>query len=197
MSVHVARSKLLIQIGRAKQATVDLNKALEGNSDDQRAWAVLAEAYENVDNLDSALTAASRAVRIAPRDPLNRLLLGRLCRKNGHLDRSLDELTKAQEIAPSNAMIAFELGRTFEERRELEGALEAFHRAITLDNDHGEAHFHTGVILKQLKSYQKAAKMFERAVDLNPRDSKALHQLAAVRALELVHGGIQKPAVTV
>jgi tetratricopeptide (TPR) repeat protein len=196
VSVHVARSKLLIQIGRAQQATKDLSEALEMNSDDQRAWAALAEAYENVENLDAALTAAARAVRLAPRDPMNRLLLGRLCRKNGHLDRALDELTKAQEIAPSNAPVAFELGRTFEERRELEGALEAYHRAITLDNDHGEAHFHTGVILKQLKAYQKAAKMFERAVDLNPRDSKALHQLAAVRALELVHGGIQRPAVT-
>jgi hypothetical protein len=52
------------------------------------------------------------------------------------------------------------------------------------------------LILKQLKAYAKAARMFERAVETNPQDTDALHQLAAVRALELVHGGIPQPVVT-
>jgi hypothetical protein len=38
--------------------------------------------------------------------------------------------------------------------------------------------------------------MFERAVEINPRDPDALHQLAAVRALQLVHGGLQQTMVS-
>ena len=53
-----------------------------------------------------------------------------------------------------------------------------------------------GLILKGLKSYEHAAEMFERVVSSRPNDVKALHQLAAVRALQLVHGGIETQAVT-
>jgi tetratricopeptide (TPR) repeat protein len=52
------------------------------------------------------------------------------------------------------------------------------------------------LVLKQLKYYQQAARMIERAVELNPKDHDALHQLAAVRALELVHGGSLNSAVS-
>ena len=38
--------------------------------------------------------------------------------------------------------------------------------------------------------------MLRKAVELNSQDHEALHQLAAVRALELVHGGIRDMAVT-
>jgi hypothetical protein len=38
--------------------------------------------------------------------------------------------------------------------------------------------------------------MFQRAVELNPEDSDALHQLAAVQALALVHGNFNASAVT-
>jgi hypothetical protein len=37
--------------------------------------------------------------------------------------------------------------------------------------------------------------MLKRAVELNPKDPDALHQLAAVRALELVHGGLSRQVV--
>jgi len=52
------------------------------------------------------------------------------------------------------------------------------------------------LILKVLKSYGQAADMFEKVVSINPLDPDALHQLAAVRALQLVHGGLEEEAVT-
>jgi tetratricopeptide (TPR) repeat protein len=69
-------------------------------------------------------------------------------------------------------------------------ALEAFQRAVRLDPEDEQSHYMAGLIFKQQKAYQQAARMFERAVEINPKDSDALQQLAAVRALELVHGGI-------
>ncbi len=51
------------------------------------------------------------------------------------------------------------------------------------------------MILKKMKAYPEAGLMLKQAASLNPHDPDILHQLAAVRALELVHGQILQPAV--
>ncbi len=89
-----------------------------------------------------------------------------------------------------------ELGQVYEDRREYKRSLDSYQRAIELDTDSAPAHFHAGLVLKNIKAYPQAGHMFQRAVELNPKDPDALHQLAAVRALELVHGGIAQQAVT-
>jgi tetratricopeptide (TPR) repeat protein len=189
LDVHLARGKLLIQIGQAEQAEAGLREALEANPDDHRAWAALAEACEAANHLEAGLDASSHAVRHSPRDATYRLQLGRLSRIAGQLDRALDEIVQAQQISPSDHRLALELGKIHEARREDEQALHAYTQAISLNPNCDEAHFRAGLVLKHLKAYKQAASMIERAVELNPKDPKVLHQLAAVRALELVHGG--------
>lgn len=196
LNVQLARCKLLVKIGNANQASAVLHNVLEANPDDQRAWAALAEACEAANQLESALDAAAQAVRLSPRNPSYRLHLGRLCRKSGQLDRALDELAHAQSSGLYDANFALELGHIYEARRESKQALEAYKQAIAIDPNCDQAHFLAGLILKRQKEYQQAANMIERAVELNPRDPDVLHQLAAVRALELIHGGTLKSAVS-
>jgi tetratricopeptide (TPR) repeat protein len=135
-------------------------------------------------------------VLLAPHGLGRRMQLGRLCRKAGQLDRALDELLHAQTAGHYDGALSFEIGRVYEDRREFKRSLDAYQRTIDLDSSHGPAHFRAGVVLKQIKAYPQAGKMLKRAVELNPRDPEALHQLAAVRALELVHGGMAQQAVT-
>jgi tetratricopeptide (TPR) repeat protein len=196
LDVQLARSKLLIQIGRADQAEASLREALDSNPDDHRAWAALAEACEAANHLEAGIDASSHAVRYAPRNPSYRLQLGRLARIAGQLDRALDEILQAQTISPSDHHLALELGKIHEARREDNQSLSAYTQAISLDPNNDEAHYRAGLVLKRLKEYRRAASMIERAVELNPRDPKVLHQLAAVRALELVHGGTLNSAVS-
>jgi tetratricopeptide (TPR) repeat protein len=196
LDVHLARGKLLIQIGQAEQAEAGLREALDANPDDHRAWAALAEACEAANHLEAGLDASSHAVRHSPRDPSYRLQLGRLSRIAGQLDRALDEIVQAQQISPSDHRLALELGKIHEARREDEQALSAYTQAISLNPNSDEAHFRAGLVLKHLKAYKQAANMIERAVELNPKDPKVLHQLAAVRALELVHGGTLNSVVS-
>jgi tetratricopeptide (TPR) repeat protein len=196
LDVQLARSKLLIQIGRAEQAEVSLREALDASPDDHRAWAALAEACEAANHLEAGLDASSHAVRYSPRNASYRLQLGRLARIAGQLDRALDEILHAQTISPSDHHLALELGKIHEARREDDQSLSAYTHAISLDPNNDEAHYRAGLVLKRLKKYRRAASMIERAVELNPRDPKVLHQLAAVRALELVHGGTLNSAVS-
>jgi tetratricopeptide (TPR) repeat protein len=84
----------------------------------------------------------------------------------------------------------------YEDRRQYGKALQHYQRATQSDPGSAAAFLRAGIILKQLKAYQDAGDMLKRAVEINPQDADAMQQLAAVRALELVHGGFSQTAVT-
>lgn len=194
--VQLARSRLLIKVGRAAEAVAQLRETAEADAEDDGVWAALAEACEAAGDLEAGLDAGARAARLAPRKVAHRVLVGRLARSAGQLDRALAELAQAQTLHPGDSRVAVEVGRVHEERREFKRALDAYQRAIEIDPAFAPAHFRAGLMLKDLKAYTQAGRMLKRAVELNPTDPDALHQLAAVRALELVHGGIPQPAVS-
>lgn len=194
--IQLAKSRLLIKLGRASEAVSQLRESAEADAEDDGVWAALAEACEAAGDLEAGLDAGARAARLAPRKVAHRVLVGRLARSAGQLDRALAELAQAQALGPSDSRVAVELGRVHEDRREFKRALDAYQRAIEVDPGFAPAHFRAGLILKDLKAYTQAGRMLKRAVELNPTDPDALHQLAAVRALELVHGGIPQPAVS-
>jgi tetratricopeptide (TPR) repeat protein len=195
-AVQLARCRLLNKIGRAEQAVGILKTLVEEKPEEDGFWAVLAESFEAEDNVEAAVEAAERAVQLAPRDPAYRLTLGRLCRVMGQLDRGLDELSQAQALAPTNPGVLLELGRIYEERREHGKALNTYQNVLNIEPENVQAHFRAGLMFKQQKEYSRAAQMFERSVSLDPKNSDAFHQLAAVRALELVHGGIEGTVVS-
>ena len=190
LDIRIGRCKLLIQIGRSELAIPELQALLEENTQDERLFSTLSEAYENAGELKTAIEAATQATLLSPRNADYRYQVGRLCRLAGQLDRALDELLQAQSTTPTLAKISRELGQVYEQRREITQALEAYRRALELDPQDELSHYRAGLILKQQKAYPQAARLLERATELNPKDSEIIQQLAAVRALELVHGGL-------
>ena len=195
LPVQLARCKLLARLGKAGDAAATLEELAGAEPENEQIWGALAEARETAGEEEAAIEAATKAARFAPRNPSHHLSLARLSRKTGQLDRALDEVHQAQVLGPAEPAIYLELGAIYEERREANEALQAYQKAISLNQRSPEAHFRAGVMLKSLKSYSQAARMFRRAVDLDPKDATAAHQLAAVRALELVHGGNLHTAV--
>lgn len=191
-----ARSRLFMQTGRPEAAALELMKVVENRPDDEAAWSGLALAYEQSGDIKEAAAAVKKALAIAPAAVAHRLSLARLSRKSGQLDHALSELSTLQVEHPDSTEVAYELARVHEARRDFEKAMDGYRRTISLDKGHAKAHYRAGLVLKALKDYDQAAVMFKSAVDLSPHDADAHHQLAAVRALELVHGGIQQtPAV--
>jgi tetratricopeptide (TPR) repeat protein len=195
LPVQLARCRLLSRLGKSTEAATALEELSGADPENEQIWGALAEARESAGDEEAAIEAATRATRFAPRNPAHHLALARLSRKTGQLDRALDEVHQAQVLDPTEPAIFLELGAIYEGRREANEALQSYQRAIALNQRSPEAHFRAGVILKGLKSYTQAARMFRRAVDLDPKDAAAAHQLAAVRALELVHGGNLHSAV--
>lgn len=194
--VQLARSRLLLKSGQYTDAINDINAVIATDDSDTDAWALLAEAYEQASQMDEALNAINHAIADSPRSGPYRLIQGRMYRKAGQLDQALKVLRELENDEPDNGSLPAELGNVYEARRETDAALEAYLRAVALNPDDIQSHMSAGIILKGLKSYEHAAQMFERVVTARPNDPKALHQLAAVRALQLVHGGIETQVVT-
>jgi tetratricopeptide (TPR) repeat protein len=193
--IQMAKGSLYMRTNRYDEAVSEFKSAIKSSPDHDRAWGSLSEAYEAQKNYDGALDAIEHAKDLAPREPYYRLLFGRVCRKKGQLDRALDELAQAEVQSPKDPRLSLEIGIVHEERRELDKALDAYHRSINILPDSAEAHMRAGLLFKHLKSYGKAAVMLEKVVELQPRSPEALQQLAAVRALHLVHGGMTEQAV--
>ena len=189
---HLGRVGVMSRIGRGAEAIAEIERLQASYPDDERLWLALSQARVSAGDLPGALLAAEKAVELSPRMSQARLTLGRLARQQGQLDRAIDVLTT---FPPAGAEGAIELGQAYEARREFGRALEQFQRAIAIDPGSAAAHFHAGAVLRSIKDYPQASRMFERAVQLDPKDADALHQLAAVRTLELVHGAIPLQAV--
>jgi tetratricopeptide (TPR) repeat protein len=194
--VQLARSRLLMKNGQFMDAINDIKAVIGIDAEDPHAWSLLANAHEGAGKLDQALSAIDHALKLAPRSGPFRLAQGRIYRKAGQLDQALKVLRDLEIDEPENPDLPGELGQLYEARRETDTALEAYVRAVAINPQDIESCLRAGLILKGLKSYEHAAEMFERVVTARPYDAKALHQLAAVRALQLVHGGIEKQVVT-
>ncbi|HLF37304.1 MAG TPA: tetratricopeptide repeat protein, partial [Anaerolineales bacterium] len=187
-AVRRAQSKLLLERGQAGRAVTALEQALEADPEDHALWHQLALAREANAEWAAADLAVSESIQSFPMNTEYRLSSGRIARRAGQLDRAIDELLRAGELAPNDPRIYVETGKVYEDRREYSRALDSYRKAIALDPGALEAFYRAGVLLRSLKSYKNAGELLKRAAELAPVDQDVLHQLAAVRALELVHG---------
>lgn len=194
-SLAVERARLLIETGQHEKALELLEPLSDLNPEDEDLWSLISLAHSAGKDLNKAMQAMTRAARLAPRNHSFRTELGILAFELGQLDRALDELDTAAELNPESSSIHMLRGDIFEARRQYTRALEAYQKAIQLDPDQSESHFKAGLILKQMKAYPEAGMMLKQAASLNSQDPDIMHQLAAVRALELVHGKSLQPAV--
>lgn len=189
-SISQVRHHILIRSGRIEEALEGLQSVVDEDPSDRSAWHSLALAHEQQGALDEAISASKAAVKLAPDNPEYCLTQGRLCRLIGQLDQALEFLSRAKRATVDDWRIEYQLGKVYEDRRDLDLALSAYERTREIDPKNARAFYRSGLILRSMKSYDQAGQMLRKSVELNPEDREALHQLAAVRALELVHGGV-------
>lgn len=186
--VRVARSNLLMSAGRPQEAITDLELVVEATQDEHRAWGALANAHASCGEYEKGLHAAQNAVMIAPRNIDYRLQLATICRQAGQLDQALEILSELVQSEPNRGDVAREKARVHEERREVELAIDAYNRALAINSQDPEAIVHAAQLLKQIKAYEEAGELLERGTKLLPDDADLHQQLAAIRALQFVHG---------
>jgi tetratricopeptide (TPR) repeat protein len=198
LPTDIARIKAsaLFERGQAQDSINLLKKIVEQDPEDDQSWAALSQAYAGANQPGQAIDALRLALNLRPGYKPYRLELARLFRRTGQLDQALEELSSLQNEEPRDHDVPLEIGLVHQSRRQLQKALTAFQRSISLNESGAAAYFQAGMVLKSLKAYPQSVEMLEKAVSINPSDSEAMHQLAAVQALQLVHGGMQTTAVS-
>ncbi|MGQ0604335.1 MAG: tetratricopeptide repeat protein [Anaerolineales bacterium] len=184
----LALGKLHMAQGKSAQAIEVLSRALEASPEADEILATLGEAKQSNNDYAGAVKAYREAARIAPRNAAHLLRLGKACRVQGQLDQAIAHLMQAKDLAPHSDDVAREIGLVFEGRKQFDRALEMYELAIQHAPRNAANHTRAGVALKQLKDYAGSVHALEKAVALDPKNLEATRQLAAVTALNIIHG---------
>lgn len=161
-------------------------------TDRAEVFFALSDMLAKAGNLQDAISAAQRAVKLAGETGAELLAqmhqhVGQLLKQAGNLDQSLHHLEEAIRLAPYLLQAHIERGRVFLARRQQNKALEAFRQAAASAPKDAAPHYEAALALKEAKNYDAAERELRAAAKLSPKDRNIQRQLAAVIALNIVH----------
>jgi tetratricopeptide (TPR) repeat protein len=120
------------QRAAARQIYVDLTRHQDSDAQD---WIHLGEmAWQDGDSA-ATLTAANRAIRLAPQNTTGYLLAGMVWQKRNRLENALRNFDRAAELAPADPVPCILRGISLQGAGRLAGAREAFEQAVHRDPD--------------------------------------------------------------
>jgi len=82
-----------------EEAIAEFNKALEIDSNDGEIFLAISMAYQRLQDLDKALDAAYKSVKLSPNDPLAYTNLSRVCQKKGLFPEAEEALAMSRQIS--------------------------------------------------------------------------------------------------
>lgn len=117
-------------IGRVGDARDIYTKLTRADGNDTDAWIKLAEVCWAMDDGSAALTAANRAIQLAPRRSDGYVIAGMVFQKRGRVDEALRMFDKAAEVAPASSDAVILRGLTLQQSGKASAAAEAYAEAL-------------------------------------------------------------------
>src|SRR6266850_1255857 len=144
---HYTVAQLAAQGGRFKDTLAPMEQALQRDPNSSFLWAQLAQWLVRAEQPAEALTAARKAVQLAPDEALLRLtaqqprnvqaqfLLGRLAIESEQFDEAITRLSRAVELDPDHDGAWTALGYVYEAQHKTDEAIEIYRRAVKANPD--------------------------------------------------------------
>ena len=170
--------KYLTVIQEAKAVTNQYPKSY-------KAWNILGASAFQMGDLDQALLAFRKTIKIKPDFSNAYYNLGVALQDQGKFDVSIEAYNKAISLKPDYAEAYNNMGTVLKDQGKLNEALEAFDKTIKLKPDHIEAYNNIGIILKGIifkepnpSLYNTIALLLDQKSSVRPRNiSKSLISL--------------------
>lgn len=140
----------------------------------------LGNSYSDIGNMDSALLAFERAVKINPMLSESRANLGNIYLKKDMVNKAIDQYLKALRINPNDAKTHNNLGNAYTQRDSLIQAVDEYERALELDPNFADAHKNLAIVYSRQERYGRAIGQLNKAISLNPKDASGYSQLGDV-----------------
>ncbi|WP_413352203.1 tetratricopeptide repeat protein [Prochlorococcus sp. MIT 1227] len=167
------------QLGHTTSASELFKASLRLNPDNpdfHHNYAGLLKEYD----LKKAHEHSSRAVALAPNQPLYLERLGYIQWQNGERGKGLESSLKAIKLKPQLSTAHMNLGGIYIDLGELDHALASTLQSLELKPDNPTAHLNLGLIYKELGQLDQALKSTLKSLELNPDNPDALINLSGI-----------------
>ncbi len=182
---YTYRASLLLNVGRADQAAADLDRALELDSGNSDAHALLAIIAVTRNDKDGALDGARRAVELDPSSSSALIALSYAQQARFDLEGARSSLGKAVHARPGDALAWARLAELELSLGRLGRAMEAARRSVGLDPELAHAQTILGFAFLTRTQIEDARETFQKAIGLAPADPMPRLGLG----LALIRGG--------
>jgi tetratricopeptide (TPR) repeat protein len=159
---------VLANMGRADEAVVQYQKALEVKPNHADAYYNLGHLFAKMGRTDEALAHYQKALDIDPNHAKAHINLGGLLADLGRADEALAHYAKASEIDPNDSGIQYNLGSLLEDMGRTDEAIAHYQKALILTPDHPETHYNLGHLLARMGRSDEAIAHYQQTLKLSP-----------------------------
>ena len=172
------------QSGDNYGATVAYRQAIRVSANDD----VLSASYSNLvqlllekGDLEEAATVSNQAVNALPDDPTAWTNMGVVLRENLSFDWAAKCFENAVKFSDGNDAVALNnLGNIYSRNNEVNKAYSAYSQALLADPADESSAYSLAIILRDSGDHVASRDMFQKCTDINPKNSAASFQLAAL-----------------
>ena len=136
--------------------------------------------YKDLGNLDQALAATLKSLKLKPDNPEALTNLGVIYQDLGNLDNALAATLKSLKLKPDNPGAFMNLGWIYKSLGNLDQALESTLKSVELKPDNPDALMNLGGIYKDLGNLDQALESTLKSVELKPDSSTAYMNLGII-----------------
>lgn len=129
----------------------------------------------NMDDLSGAVLDFTRAIALAPDDPVNHAGRGTVFMRLMDYDKAIRDFSKALELKPDNMITWFNRGEAWKAKEEYDEALADYDQALRIQPDFDMAFLGKGLIWFIKEEYDRAVEDLSTALRLKPANAFAWH----------------------
>ncbi|GLY05997.1 MULTISPECIES: tetratricopeptide repeat protein [Actinoplanes] len=183
----VSRAAALFESMQPAEAVAVLEPMLASNPESASGWTLLARVRLTLDQVEPALTAATRALELAPEDPRPPAIASRALTLLGRHDDAIAMAYRAVIVEPRNPLwqdrVAWAL---LAADRHLADAEQAARAAVGLEPNEAHYYFTHGVALAALGHVDQARQALLTSLRLEPENPVAKHRLDVLNGVAIV-----------
>ncbi len=182
IEVKQVQALLYLGTGNYEEAIRVYSAVLETDSNNETALSGLAEAFDNVGDIEKAEIAYLSAIEIKPEYWLGHKSLGNFYIKNGEYQKAVAPLQKVVALTPDNHDGFSNLGVLFYYLSDWEQSIANFTRSLEIRPTESAAS-NLGTVHYILGNYEEASRYYEIAVDVNPNNYAVWGNLASLQGI--------------
>jgi Flp pilus assembly protein TadD/ADP-heptose:LPS heptosyltransferase len=168
--------------GRPQRAIDIFGQLIESNSDDPETYRNLAIAYEDAQQIDSALAAYETYAEVLGSHADAQMVLASAFRRHKRPALALEVLEGLLQRDPRNPQVLHDVAVTLSDLSRFGEAQKRFEEAIAIRPSFASAQNNLGILLEDQGEMEAAIQCFEKAIELQPMSEEMHNNLGVALA---------------